>query len=192
MYISVSGKNLSLPVYSSSYRARICWYSRSSSFILCKRGFWGCCRGGAWGPPPTGPPPKLLFIPGGPGCWGLGVMPKPPPIPGLPRFRDMRPVVKEGAFLNTGWVAIQYSSSQPHRCSEASSRVFSCKITSHISKGHWASFSADTSWTFMCLVWDLPRDFISLKSKNWFIFLSHIIFFKTTLNITPIYLIDFC
>lgn len=61
-----------------------------------------------------------------------------------------------------GCVAAQYSSSHPHRWSLASSRLFSCRMMSHISRGHWASFSAATICTFMFLVWDLPRDFMSL------------------------------
>jgi len=43
-----------------------------------------------------------------------------------------------------GWVAAQYSSSQPQRCSPASSNVFSLKRMSHISSGHCANFSAAT------------------------------------------------
>ena len=57
-------------------------------------------------------------------------------------------------------MAIQYSSNHPHKCSLASSKVFSCKMMSHISKGHWDSFSAATNCTFMCRVCDLPRDLI--------------------------------
>ena len=60
--------------------------------------------------------------------------------------------------LAGGCDAVQYSSSQPQRCSEASSNEFSCKTMSHISSGHWASFSAATNWTFICLVCDFPRD----------------------------------
>ena len=74
----------------------------------------------------------------------------------------MRPAVRLGAFLMGGWVAIQYSSNHPHRCSLASSRLFSWRTISHISKGHWANFSAATSCTFMFRVWLFPRDLINL------------------------------
>ena len=60
-----------------------------------------------------------------------------------------------------GWVAAQYSSSQPQRCSPASSNVFSLKRMSHISSGHCANFSAATICTFVCFVWDFPRILMS-------------------------------
>ena len=37
--------------------------------------------------------------------------------------------------------------------------LFSWRMISHISSGHWASFSAATICTFMFFVCDLPRDF---------------------------------
>ena len=60
--------------------------------------------------------------------------------------------------LAGGCDAVQYSSNHPHKCSDASSKEFSCNTISHISKGHCASFSAATNWTFICLVCDFPRD----------------------------------
>lgn len=92
-------------------------------------------------------------------------------------------VLSEGAC-----VARQYASRYSARCSQASSSWFSSRMMSNIScrgangqarvtenwrkkknkndggklrvltEGHWESFSAATSCTFKCLLWDLPRD----------------------------------
>lgn len=45
-------------------------------------------------------------------------------------------------------------------CSQASSSWFSSRITSNISGGHWANFSAATICTDKFLACDLPRDLI--------------------------------
>lgn len=46
-------------------------------------------------------------------------------------------------------------------CSQASSSWFSSSITSNISFGHWASFSAATIWTDRFFACALPRDLIN-------------------------------
>lgn len=61
-----------------------------------------------------------------------------------------------------GCVARQYASRYSAMCSHASSSWFSSSITSNISGGHWASFSAATICTLRFLACDFPRDFINL------------------------------
>jgi len=61
-----------------------------------------------------------------------------------------------------GCVALQYASKYSATCSHASSNWFSSRMTSNISGGHCASFSAATICTLRWRICDFPRVLISL------------------------------